>query len=95
MQCDRAIDKLKEDNYAGIIRLRIAITQAKNERLHKILKRKLDKPKSTPCDIMVSIYLCRDLPAADEDGSSDVRVKSIYGNDQDQTVVISDNCNPV
>jgi len=41
------------------------------------------------------IFQCRDLPAADSDGSSDPFLQVIDSDEEHKTIVINDNLNPI
>ena len=96
---DKAINEVKEPHKAGLVGLRISvhdITQfgpidwkSKKAWGMRIPRR--------PGNLKVRAYIfqCRDLPAADSDGTSDPFLQIIDSDTPKKTAVINDNLNPI
>ena len=100
LKADRALGKVKEDCNAGLIGMKISIN---NESINgpitfkdypawsQKMPKRLDAKK-----VRCYIFQCRDLPAADDDGSTDCFI-SIWNSDGKklETKVVEDTLNPI
>jgi len=96
---DRSVKKVKEFHKAGILSFKLAIHDLRlgdvNFLKHPSWARKVPK-RSNPVKIRCYIYQCRDLPAADAEGTSDPYIE-IWdtGSKPKKTEVVEDNNNPL
>ena len=97
---DACVGKVKEPYKAGLFSFRLQIHDTTVDPAFDFKQFKCwKKPQSKrmqPVKIRAYIYLCRDLPPADENGTSDSYI-SIWDtqSDEKQTKVIEENLNPL
>lgn len=100
LEPDMAVGKVKDANKAGMISFKLAIHDASeyeiNFREHKSWK-KMPPKRLEPVKIRAYVYQCRDLPAADSNGTSDpyVTLWDMSDGKTKRTQVIEDNVNPL
>ena len=100
MNPDLAIGEVKKPYKAGVIGVKFSIhdVTSKGEIDWKQSPAWAGKLHRRPPNMKVRVYCwqARDLPAADESGSSDPFIKIFNTGDEEvQTVVIEDNVNPI
>ena len=95
-----SVKKVKDANKAGMVSFKLAIHKVTDEEInfkdHKAWK-KLPPKRLQPVKIRAYIYQCRDLPAADANGTSDpfVQVWDMSEGKPKRTKTIEDNNNPL
>jgi len=96
---DKAVNEVKEPHKAGLVGLKISIrdvTQfgtvdwAENPVWGKRLPRRPGNKK-----VRAYVFQCRDLPAADSDGTSDPFLEFVDSDVPQRTEVVNDNLNPI
>jgi hypothetical protein len=95
---DPCVNKVKNPNDAGMISFRLSIHDiGRNGDINFVETwKKPPGKRCNPVKIRAYIYQCRDLPAADSNGTSDPFVKVWDMSDETkQTEVIEDNTNPL
>ena len=100
MKNDKAIGKVDEDHEAGLIQLKLSINDKtangsveykQHEAWKKPPPRRLNTKK-----IRCFIFQCRDIPSADEDGTSDAYISIWNQEGADlKTKMIEDSLNPI
>lgn len=97
---DLCVNKVKNANLAGMISFKFSIHKAEDEEInfkeHAAWK-KMPPKRLEPVKIRAYIYQCRDLPAADANGTSDpyVQVWDMSEGKPKRTQTIEDNNNPL
>lgn len=100
LKADKTVGKVKKDYKSGMIQMKLSVNNiAKNgpfEWLRYKTWKKKPKKRMTACKIRAFIFQCQDIPAADNDGSSDCFV-SLWNPDGEKhkTVVVEDTLNPI
>ena len=99
---DRSYGEIEEDYQAGMVSVKIGVARLAQHGNGSINWKGLKAwEKNPPKRVMAYtlrafIFQCRDLPAADSDGSSDPFIKIFNTGDEEvQTIVIEDNVNPI
>lgn len=99
---DRTYDLVKEDHFAGLVSIKVSVARLAQSGGGSIPFQKYPAwakkpPRRVGAFVLrCMIFQCRDLPAADSDGSSDPFVKIFNTNGDDVvTSVIEDNTNPI
>lgn len=99
LQPDRAINEVKESHKAGLVGLRISVRDVTKDgpidwNKHAIWGKKIPR---RPGNLKARAYIfqCRDLPAADSDGTSDPFLEIIDSDKPQRTLVVNDNLNPI
>ena len=96
---DKSINAVKEPHKAGLVGLKISIRDVtkdgpadwdSNPVWGKRMARRPGNKK-----VRAYIFQCRDLPAADSDGTSDPFLEFIDSDSPQRTVVVDDNLNPI
>ena len=99
LQPDRAFNDVKEPHKAGLVGMKLSIRDVTqfgpvdwgNNPVWKVKMPR--RPKNLK--VRAFIFQCRDLPAADSDGTSDPFLKLIDTGTPKKTPVINDNVNPI
>jgi len=99
-QPDMCVGKVKDANKAGMISFKLSIHDAKDGEYNFRAEDAWKKPppkRLEPVKIRTYIYQCRDLPAADSNGTSDpfVTVLDMSEGKRKRTQTIEDNNNPL
>jgi len=101
---DKCVNKVKEPFQVGQFSFRMSLHDVtKNGPIdfsqYKAWKKKSGAKRLTPIRVRAYIYQCRDLPAADSNGTSDpyILVWDTTATDKvrKKTKVVEDNCNPL
>jgi len=100
LRADPCVGKIKDVNKAGMLSLKLSIH---DETVGgQIDFRRYDSwrapapPRASPIKIRAYIYQCRNLPAADSDGTSDPYIKLWHMDEEKlQTKVVNDSTNPL
>jgi len=97
---DLCVGKVTDAHAAGIFSFRMQIHDVTKDgpvdfKQWKVWKQKVAK-RANPIKVRAYIYLCRDLPAADKEGTSDpfIRIWDTVPEEK-KTAVIEDNTNPL
>jgi len=99
LQPDKAINEVKEPHKAGLVGIRISVNDmtqfgvidwASKSTWGKRIPRRPGNLK-----VRAYIFQCRDLPAADSDGSSDPFLQITDSDVPQKTHVVNDNLNPI
>lgn len=97
---DMCVRKVKQPDQVGQFSFKLSLHDIERDgdiefKTYAAWKKKVPK-RSNPVKIRAYIYQCRDLPAADADGTSDPYVKCWdVGTAVKQTTVVEDNNNPL
>lgn len=97
---DLAVGRVKEAHMAGLFQMKMSVN---NPNVNGILDFKTQSAWKKPpprrlnsYKVRIYIFQCKDIPSADEDGSSDCYIQAWTSDkSRPKTVVIEDNNNPI
>ena len=98
---DKAINEVKEPHKAGLVGLKISIRDVTQEggvvldwKANPVWGKRMPRRPGNK-KVRAYVFQCRDIPAADSDGTSDPFLEFIDSDVPQRTTVVNDNLNPI
>ena len=98
---DKAINEVKEPHKAGLVGLKISIRDVTKEggvpldwKENKVWGKRMPRRPGNK-KVRAYVFQCRDIPAADSDGTSDPFLEFLDSDVPQRTTVVYDNLNPI
>ena len=96
---DLAVGKVKDPAHAGLIQLKMSFNPKPQTQEDWKVYDAWKRPPANRLDcykVRIYIFQCKDIPSADEDGSSDCYIEAwTFDKKRPRTVTIPDNNNPI